>query len=83
MEKYFDKAIQYVIYISVHKTENSKYGVISYIIKMDKLCTHVIPKYANCGRSHQVITFKYLTKLKAQAEVLKIKAKKFKAKKNN
>ncbi len=75
-----DKAIQCVICTSAHKTENHRCGVTGCILKMGKLCTQVIPKYANCGGSYKATAFKCPARLKAQAEAWKAKAKKSKVK---
>ena len=75
-----DRAIQCVICAGAHKAENHRCGVTGCIVKMGKICTHVTPKCANCGGSHQATAFKCPARLKAQAEAWREKAKKSQAK---
>ena len=44
--------------------------------KRGKICVHVVPKYANCGGSHQATAFRCPARLKAQTVAWKIKEKK-------
>lgn len=67
--EYRKKAIKCVICASAHKVKNHRYGITGCTIKMDKIYTHVTPKYANCRENHQAIAFKCPTRLRAQAEV--------------
>lgn len=63
-----------------HKLENHKCGLTGCTAKLGKICTHVIPKCANCGRNHQATIFKCPARLKAQTDAWKEKVKKSQAK---
>lgn len=67
--KYWDKALQCVICISTHKVENYYCSVTSCTVKMGKICTNVILKYANCRAQYQAIAFRYSDRLKVQVEL--------------
>lgn len=61
-----NRAIQCIICIGAHKVEDYIYRVIGGIIKMTKICTYVIPKYANCAAKYQAMASRYLARVKAQ-----------------
>lgn len=63
-----DREMQSVIYAGAHKVEDRKFGVTGYTTKMGKICTHITPKCANCGRNHQATAFKCPARSKAQAK---------------
>lgn len=46
------------------------------MVKMVKICSHVKPKCANCGKNHQAKAFKYLAWLKAETNAWNNKLKK-------
>ena len=71
-----DSGVQCVICAGAHKVESHKCGVTGCTAKIGKICTHVIPKCANCGRNHQATVFKCPAKLKAQTEAWKKKMEK-------
>lgn len=75
-----DRAVQCMICAGAYKVEDHRCGVTGCTVRMGKICTHVIPKCANCGAKHQATTFCCLAKLKAQAEAWKEKSKKAQAK---
>lgn len=66
LEKCGDRDLWYVIYIGDHKAENQIYRVIGYNRRNKKICTLIIPQYANCEENYQVTAFKYPAWLKAQ-----------------
>lgn len=71
-----NKGVQCVIYAGAHKVKSHKCGVIGCTAKIEKICTHVIPKCANCGENHHATAFKCPAKLKAQTEAWKKKMEK-------
>lgn len=75
-----DRAIQCVICAGAHKVGNHKCGVTGCTAKVDKICTHITPKCANCGGNHQATTFRCPAGLKAQTEAQKERVKKSQAK---
>ena len=80
LEECGDRAVQCVICADVHKVEDHRCGVTGCTVKMGKICTHVIPKCANCGAKHQATAFKCQARLKAQVEAWREKSKKLKIK---
>lgn len=73
LEECKDRAIQCIICVGVHKAENHRCGVTGCIVKGGEICTHVTPKYANCGGNHQATAYKCPARLKAQTEAWKKK----------
>lgn len=73
---YGDKTAQCVICAGLHKSKNHKCGVTGCTSRRGKICTHILPKCANCGGNHQAITFKCPARQKAQAYAWKEKAQK-------
>ncbi len=73
---YGDRGVQCVICAGAHKVESHKRGVTGCTAKIVKICTHVIPTYANCGGNHQATAFQCPAKLKAQTEAWKKKMEK-------
>ncbi len=71
-----NRGVQCVICAGAHKVESHKCGVIGCTAKMGKICTHIIPKCANCGGNHQATAFKCPAKLRAQTEAWKKKMEK-------
>lgn len=71
-----DRRVQCVICAGAHKVESHKCGVTGCTVKMGKICTHVIPKCANCGGNRQATAFKCPAKLRAQTEAWKKKMEK-------
>ena len=80
LEKCGDRAVQCVICAGANKVEDYRCGVTGCAVKMDKICTHVTPKCANCGAKHHATTFRCSARLKAQAEIWKEKSRKLQAK---
>lgn len=54
----------------IHKAKDYWYEIMGCIVKRCKIYTNVIPQYANFDRKYQMTIFKYLTKMKTQAEAL-------------
>lgn len=71
-----NRKVQCIICVDVYKAENHKYGIISYITKIVKIYTYVIPKYVNCEENYQALIFKCPARLKTQIEKQKKKMKK-------
>lgn len=80
LREFGDKIVQCVICASVHKVENHRYRITSCIVKMGKICTYVIFRYANYRAKYQTTTFKCQTRLKAQIEAWRKKFKQFQVK---
>lgn len=76
LERYSNKRVWYIICVDVHKIESHKCKVIEYMTKTEKIYNHVIPKYANYSRNHQVTAFKYSAKLSGQTKAYKKKIEK-------
>lgn len=68
-----DRGPRCVICAGAHKVGSHKCGVTGCMTKIGKICTHVIPKCANCGGNNQATAFKCPAKLKAQTEAWKKK----------
>lgn len=47
-----DKEVQCVICAGTHKAENHKCGITGCTIGRGKICTHLVPKCANCAGNH-------------------------------
>lgn len=71
-----NRRVQCVICAGAHKVESHKCEVIGCMAKIGKICTHVIPKCANCGGNHQATAFKCPAKLRAQTKAWKKKMEK-------
>lgn len=52
--EYENEVVQCVICEDSHKVEDYKCGIICYIVKMGKICTHITPKCATCGAKHRL-----------------------------
>ena len=55
-----DRRVQCVICAGAHKVESHKCEMTGCTVKMGKICTHVIPKCANCGGNHQATAFFFI-----------------------
>ncbi len=71
-----NRGVQCMICAGAHMVENHKCGVIGRTAKIGKICTHIIPKCANCGGNHQATAFKCPAKLRVQTEASKRKMEK-------
>ena len=60
-----------MICTGMHKVKDHRCGIIGYIVNKGKICIYVIPKCANCGKKHQATAFRYLARVKTQAEMWK------------
>ena len=80
LEKCADRNVQCVICADAHKVEDHRCWVTGCIVKMGKICTHITPKCANCGRKHQATAFRYPARAKAQAEAWKKRSKRLQTK---
>ncbi len=71
-----ERKVQCVICAGAHKFESHKWRVTGRNTKIGKICTHIIPKFANCGENHQATAFKCPAKLNVQTEAWKKKMEK-------
>lgn len=63
-----DRAVQYAIFAGAHKVKSHKCDVTGCMAKIGNICTHIIPKCANCRGNYQATAFKCPAKLRAQTE---------------
>lgn len=68
LREYGDKGVRCVICAGTHEVESHKYEITTCMAKIEKICTQVIPKCANCGGNHQATAFECPAKLRAQTE---------------
>lgn len=64
LEECGDKAIKSFIWADAHKMENERCGVLGPMIKMSKICIHIMLKCANCGRNNIATTLKCPARIK-------------------
>ena len=78
MENYGDHLEKCLICASPHKIENHQYGVAGYNKEKRKICAYIIPKCANCGKTHVANSLRYSSR--HQADIKARKKKKLKEK---